>query len=84
MSYMIGRYIETLSDWGMGAHTCHALRDVFDNSPSAVSEAAYVWCGQVYEGSMKTTEQALAAIERCPRIVQEALTARTGTDDWTR
>ena len=47
MSYMIGRYIETLSDWGMGAHTCHALRDVFDNSPSAVSEAAYVWCGQV-------------------------------------
>ena len=68
----------------MGAHTCHALRDVFDNSPSAESEAAYVWCNQVYEGSMKTSEQALAAIERCPHIVHEALKARTGTDDWTR
>ncbi len=84
MAYMIGRYVETLSDWGMGAHTCHALRDVFDNSPSAVSEAAYVWCARVYEASTKMSDQALAEIERCPRIVHEALKTRTGTDDWTR
>lgn len=84
MSYMIRRYIETLSDWGMGTHTCHALRDVFDNAPTAVREAAYDWAAAVYEATVLSGDGALNVLGNVPADVAQALTARTGTDDLTR
>ena len=84
MSYMIGRYIETLSDWGMGAHTCHALRDVFENAPSAVREAAYDWVAAVYAATVLSGDGALTVLGNVPANVAAALKTRTGTDDLTR
>ena len=84
MSYMIRQYIETLSDWGMGAHTCHALRDVFDNAPQAVREAAYDWAAAVYAATVLSGDGALNVLGNVPADVAQALTARTGTDDLTR
>jgi CHASE3 domain sensor protein len=75
----MSKAIERLSDLGVGPRTLEAFR-VLERENAQVAE----WMDYVVEASSISPDAEIEAVGQAAQVIEDAVRAITGTDDWTK